>query len=87
MSQLIKYLTFFLLLSVQFLFSKDDNGLPILLTNAEIINEHTTRIPFKLVDHLMLIEGTLHDKTGNFIIDTGSENMFRRRRKDVGIQA
>lgn len=71
------FLFIFLLLHATFLCSaKDDNKLPILFTKAEIVNEHTTRIPFKLADHLMLIEGSLLDKTGNFIIDTGSENMI-----------
>lgn len=43
---------------------------------AEIINEYTTRIPFKLVDHLIVIEAELFDKKGNFIIDTGSETLI-----------
>lgn len=52
------------------------NNLPILLTKAEIVNEYTTRIPFKIIDHLMVIEGQILDKKGNFIIDTGSEHMI-----------
>ncbi|MFD0988547.1 pepsin/retropepsin-like aspartic protease family protein [Mariniflexile jejuense] len=43
---------------------------------AEIINEYTTRIPFKLVDHLIVIEAELYNKKGNFIIDTGSETLI-----------
>lgn len=44
--------------------------------NAEYINKYTVRIPITLVDHLMVIEATIHDKTGNFIIDTGSETLL-----------
>ena len=40
---------------------------------AEILNEHTTRIPFKLIDNLIVIEAELLNKKGNFIVDTGSE--------------
>ena len=43
---------------------------------AEILSEHTTRIPFKLVDHLIVIEAELLDQKGNFIIDTGSETLI-----------
>ncbi len=43
---------------------------------AEILSEHTTRIPFKLVDNLIIIEAELMDRRGNFIIDTGSETLI-----------
>jgi len=45
-------------------------------TKAEIIDENTTRIPFKLVDRLIVIEGVHNDKKGLFIIDTGSEKLL-----------
>lgn len=45
-------------------------------TEAEIINDYTTRIPFKLIDHLIVVEAKLLDKEGNFIIDTGSETLI-----------
>ncbi len=48
----------------------------ILFTKAEILNEYTTRIPFKLVDHLIVVEAELLNKKGNFIIDTGSETLI-----------
>lgn len=48
----------------------------IIFTKSEKINEHTTRIPFKLVDHLMVVEVEIHNQKGNFIIDTGSETMI-----------
>ncbi|WP_242087244.1 retropepsin-like domain-containing protein [Aestuariivivens sediminis] len=57
-------------------FSSNKNKFPIHLTEAEIINEHTTRIPFKIIDQLLIIEGQLLNKRGHFIIDTGSENMI-----------
>lgn len=49
---------------------------PIVFTKAEILNEHTARIPFKLVDHLMVIEAELLNKKGDFIVDTGSETLI-----------
>lgn len=48
----------------------------IVFTKAEIVNEHTTRIPFKLIDHLIVVEAELLGKKGNFIIDTGSETLI-----------
>ena len=52
------------------------NSIPIRLKNATIINEYSTRIPFKLVDRLIVIEGKIKGESGNFIIDTGSETMI-----------
>lgn len=49
---------------------------PILFKNAEIINEYTTRIPVKLIDNLIVVEAELQNIKGNFIIDTGAENMI-----------
>lgn len=43
---------------------------------AEILNEYATRIPFKLIDNLIIIEAELLDQRGNFIIDTGSETLI-----------
>tara|TARA_R110002049_G_scaffold173520_2_gene340469 strand:+ start:7441 stop:8409 length:969 start_codon:yes stop_codon:yes gene_type:complete len=56
--------------------NNDANKSPILFTNAEILNEYTTRIPFKLIDHLIVVEAELLNKKGNFIIDTGSESLI-----------
>lgn len=47
-----------------------------LVLKAEILNENTTRIPFKLVGHLIVVEGELLGKQGDFIIDTGSERLI-----------
>ena len=49
---------------------------PIVFPNAEVVNENTFRIPFKLIDHLMVVEAELFNKKGNFIIDTGSEQLI-----------
>ncbi|HLT34008.1 MAG TPA: hypothetical protein VKZ98_09480 [Aquaticitalea sp.] len=49
---------------------------PIVFSKAEVVNEHTTRIPFKLIDHLIVVEAELLDQKGNFIIDTGSETLI-----------
>lgn len=43
---------------------------------AEILSEHTTRIPFKVIDNLIIIEAELLNQKGNFIIDTGSETLI-----------
>ncbi|MBR9845982.1 MAG: hypothetical protein GYB35_07700 [Algicola sp.] len=43
---------------------------------AELLSKNTTRIPFKLVDHLIVIEAELLNRKGNFIIDTGSETLI-----------
>lgn len=48
----------------------------IIFPKSEKINEYTTRIPFKLVDHLIVVEAQIHGQNGNFIIDTGSETMI-----------
>lgn len=50
--------------------------LPIHFPKAEILNKYTTRIPFKLVDHLIVVEAELYNKKGMFIIDSGSETMI-----------
>ncbi|WP_400079043.1 hypothetical protein [Winogradskyella sp. R77965] len=49
---------------------------PIIFTKAEIVNASTTRIPFKVIDQLIVVEVELLDKSGNFIIDTGSETLI-----------
>lgn len=54
------------------LFSMED----IVFSKAEILNEYTARIPFKLIDRLIVVEGELLEKKGNFIIDTGSETLL-----------
>jgi len=43
---------------------------------AQQIGENTVRIPFSLIGHLMVIEAEVYNKKGNFIIDTGSENLL-----------
>ena len=51
-------------------------GHPINFPKAEILNAYTTRIPFKVIDHLIVVEAELLNKKGNFIIDTGSESLI-----------
>lgn len=77
------FLTFYLLLLSHLALARElpnhiitVNKVPIHFSKAEMINEFTTRIPFKLVDRLIVIEGSLKGKTGNFIIDTGSETLI-----------
>lgn len=49
---------------------------PIIFSKAEIVNASTTRIPFKIIDQLIIVEVEILDKEGNFIIDTGSEALI-----------
>lgn len=49
---------------------------PILFTKAEFVNATTTRIPFKVIDQLIIVEVDILDKCGNFIVDTGSETLI-----------
>ncbi|WP_222611375.1 pepsin/retropepsin-like aspartic protease family protein [Winogradskyella echinorum] len=49
---------------------------PIIFSKAEFINAFTTRIPFKVIDQLIVVEVEILDKQGNFIIDTGSETLI-----------
>ncbi len=49
---------------------------PIVFPQAEFINANTTRIPFKVVDQLIVVEAELLNKKGNFIIDTGAETLI-----------
>ncbi len=55
---------------------EDKKSPPIIFTNAETLNSNTTRIPFKVIDQLIVVEAELLDKKGNFIIDTGSETLI-----------
>ena len=70
------YFILFLAFSINLTHADDDTTNPIFFTQAEILNNYTTRIPFKLVDHLIVVEAELLNKKGNFIIDTGSETMI-----------
>lgn len=73
MPRLFKILLIFFI-SAHFAYANTIN--PILFPEAEAINEYTTRIPFKLVDHLIVVEAELLNKKGNFIIDSGSETLI-----------
>ncbi|MEO1012891.1 MAG: hypothetical protein AAFX53_16450 [Bacteroidota bacterium] len=43
---------------------------------AEWITENTVRIPFALVDHLIVVEASVLGQKGGFIIDTGAETLI-----------
>ena len=49
---------------------------PIIFSKAEFVNAYTTRIPFKVIDQLIIVEVEILDKAGNFIIDSGSETLI-----------
>lgn len=75
---MLRHLCF--LLFLVFIFQRgyalDEKNLPVSFSNAEILNKYTTRIPFKLVDHLIVVKAKIFNQEGNFIIDTGSESMI-----------
>ncbi len=66
----------FLTISINFVLATNDTKNPILFTQAEVVNEYTTRIPFKLIDHLIVVKAQILNQSGNFIIDTGSETLI-----------
>ncbi len=49
---------------------------PISFPKAEILNKNTARIPFRLIDNLIVVEAQLYNKKGNFVIDTGSKTLI-----------
>ena len=57
-------------------FASDKTPVTISFPKAEILSEYTTRIPFKIIDNLIIIEAELLDQKGNFIVDTGSETLI-----------
>lgn len=71
-----------LVFSVRLLSASEDrpnlpiNDVPFYFEKAEKIDAHTTRIPFELVDRLIVIQGNYKEKTGGFIIDTGAEKLI-----------
>lgn len=83
----------FFLASICFVNANTAANPPIIFPKAEVVNQYTTRIPFKLVDHLIVVEAELKNEKGNFIIDTGSEalilnsvhfdNLYEFQKKDI----
>ena len=73
---MVKKVIFFCILFQWHSISFANIDVPILFPRAEILNEHTARIPFKVIDQLIVVEAKLMGKTGNFIIDTGSETLI-----------
>lgn len=77
MQRLFYILLFLLINNIDLLASNGTyNYESITFTNAEVIDQNTTRIPFKLVDHLIVVEAELYNKKGSFIIDTGAETLI-----------
>ncbi|WP_299095219.1 hypothetical protein [uncultured Winogradskyella sp.] len=78
MNQSIKILIAFLFSAT--MFATEDKPIkdipPIFFTKAEFINASTTRIPFKVIDQLIVVEVEILDEIGDFIIDTGSETLI-----------
>ncbi len=75
---MLRFLLFIILFTFNSHFVCATNGIKssIVFPQAEVINEFTTRIPFKLIDHLIVIEAEVLNKKGHFIIDTGSEALI-----------
>ncbi len=75
---MLKYFFCFLICFIcgHSMFSIDVIPTPITFTKAKVVNDNTTRIPFKLIDHLIVVEAELLNQKGNFIIDTGSETLI-----------
>lgn len=55
--------------------NEEENPIEILFPKAEFLNNYTARIPFKVVDQLIVVEAEFLNQKGNFIIDTGSERL------------
>jgi len=70
------FLLIILVFSMSFCAYAKDKSKLIQFSKAEILSDHTTRIPFKLIDNLIVIQAELLDQKGNFIIDTGSETLI-----------
>lgn len=60
--------------------SEEDTSLDILFPEAEFLTHYTTRIPFKVIDQLIVVEAEFLNKKGNFIIDTGSETLILNKK-------
>ncbi len=63
-------------LSLQLYASEKKPAPPLIFLKAETLNENVSRIPFKVIDQLIIVEAELLNKKGNFIIDTGSETLI-----------
>ncbi|MEC3907945.1 hypothetical protein VOI54_13020 [Tamlana sp. 2201CG12-4] len=70
------FFIFIFLINIPFALAKDIINPSIQFSQAEILNQYTTRIPFKLIDHLIVVKAQILNIEGNFIIDTGSETMI-----------
>ncbi|WP_298420641.1 hypothetical protein [uncultured Kordia sp.] len=66
----------FFLCCVHLLANEEDTSVEILFPEAEFLNHYTARIPFKVVDQLIVVEAEFLNQKGDFIIDTGSETLI-----------
>ncbi|GAB4166190.1 MAG: hypothetical protein Tsb0033_28180 [Winogradskyella sp.] len=62
------------------IFASEKNSIkevpPFNFTKAEFVNATTTRIPFKVIDQLIVVEVEILNEVGDFILDTGSETLI-----------
>lgn len=72
---ILTVLVFFFSYTILFA-GEEENSLNILFPKAEFLNDYTARIPFKVIDQLIVVEAEFLDQKGNFIIDTGSETLI-----------
>ncbi len=70
------FLILFLFSTISFAINEPNTIQKLHFPKAEYIGENTVRIPFKLIDHLIVIEAEVLNRKGNFIIDTGSEKLI-----------
>lgn len=61
MLRLFSFIIIFVL-NIHLVLAIDGNKKIILFPEAEIVNEYTSRIPFKLIDHLIVVEAELLNK-------------------------
>lgn len=68
-------LAMLILYSVIAFASNEEHPIQISFPKAEFLNDYTARIPFKIIDQLIVVEAEFLNQKGNFIIDTGAERL------------
>ena len=51
------------------------NNVVLTFPQADTLSNHTLRLPFKQAGRLIVVKASAADKTGNFVLDTGSEKL------------
>ncbi|WP_298516555.1 pepsin/retropepsin-like aspartic protease family protein [uncultured Kordia sp.] len=70
------FITLVFFFSLNFIWAnEEENPIEILFPKAEFLNQYTARIPFKVIDQLIVVEAEFLNQKGDFIIDTGSERL------------